>query len=480
MEEKLSPHAGENISRLKESVGGSADFYSKKLEIQGVPCAVCLFDGIASTEKLWVMLLEYLAEVEGPKPSGEALLRYIFTRTDLPVEPQMAATYPDAMNRLTAGFALLFIEGCSRAICLATQSMTHRAVQEPSGEGNIRGSREGFTDLVRVNMGLLRRLMRGGGLNMEILQLGERTKTEVALCYSPLHAPHRLVDQVRRRLQKARLPVLFDSSYLTPYLQKRRWSLFQGVGYTERPVTACAKLCEGKVVLLVNGSPFALILPYFFAEHFQSLDDYAQKAFFASFLRLLKYGAFFLSILLPGVYVCAAQYAPQILPQALMMKVLGAEQSTPWPLMVEVILVTLMLEIIREAGLRLPKPIGHTVGLFSALLIGDSAVAAGILSTPVLIVTAFTAISMFVLPSLYEQITILRILFLLAGGWFGPVGLSALLMVLILSVCGSGEAEYPFAYPFLPLRRGAVRDGLLRFSWPALNESSYDLKEMEK
>lgn len=189
MEEKLSPHAGENISRLKESVGGSADFYSKKLEIQGVPCAVCLFDGIASTEKLWVMLLEYLAEVEGPKPSGEALLRYIFTRTDLPVEPQLAATYPDAMNRLTAGFALLFIEGCSRAICLAAQSMTHRAVQEPSGEGNMRGSREGFTDLVRVNMGLLRRLMRGGGLNMEILQLGERTKTEVALCYSPLHAP---------------------------------------------------------------------------------------------------------------------------------------------------------------------------------------------------------------------------------------------------------------------------------------------------
>ena len=172
--------------------------------------------------------------------------------------------------------------------------------------------------------------------------------------------------------------MLFDSSYLVPFLQRGRFSFFQQAGYTERPATACAKLCEGKIIILVNGSPFAMIIPYFFSEHFQSLDDYSTKAYFASFIRMIKYSAFFLAVLLPGVFVSVAEYTPELFPPQLLYKIAAAEAATPLPLFLEMVLVIVLLEIVREAGLRLPHPIGHSVSLVAAIIVGDAAVKARI------------------------------------------------------------------------------------------------------
>ena len=480
--QQLSRSLSANLAQLKDSFGQSADFYSKQVQLYGCPCAILLFDGMASLSSLWTVLLDaasrHTPAAAQSKLEGEQVFALIFHQSDLPAESTPVADMADLVRRMTAGMAVLLMDGCDRGIAFSVQNLKFRSVGEPEGEGNLRGSREGFSDLLRINISLLRRLIRTETLTVETMICGERTATEVALVYDRSLAPEELVKQIRGRLSKAKLPVLFDSSYLVPFLQRGRFSFFQQAGYTERPATACAKLCEGKIIILVNGSPFAMIIPYFFSEHFQSLDDYSTKAYFASFIRMIKYSAFFLAVLLPGVFVSVAEYTPELFPPQLLYKIAAAEAATPLPLFLEMVLVIVLLEIVREAGLRLPHPIGHSVSLVAAIIVGDAAVKAGILSTPIVITAALTTISMFVIPSLYEPATVLRILFVFAGGLFGPFGILALLFIMLTSICGMNSFGLPYTAPLIPWGSGAVRDGVLRTNWKQLARHPFSVNDL--
>ncbi len=479
MQNELFSGLRANMNRLKQMFGNSIDLYTKQVKILGVDCCLCMFEGLSTIERLWVVLLDMLSKSHMQCQNGEQLFQYIQSQTDLPLENMPVTTFEELRMRLTSGTTVVLIDGCCKAVVLSTQNMQFRSVQEPSGEGNLRGSREGFSDLLRVNLSLVRRLIRRETLTIETMTCGERTQTELAILYDRTLAAPEFVEGIRRRLQNIKIPILFDSSYLASFLQRGSFSFFQEVGYTERPVTACAKICEGKIVVLVNGSPFAMVLPYFFSEHFQSLDDYATKAYFASFIRVLKYAAFFLAVLLPGLFVSIAEYTPELFPPQLLYKIASAETATPLPLFLEMVLVIILLEIIREAGLRLPKSIGHSVSLVAAIIVGDAAVKAGILSTPIVITAALTTISMFVIPTLYEPATVLRILFVFAGGLFGPFGMLGLLFLMILSICGMHSFGLPYTAPLVPWSKGALRDGIMRVSWKKLAKRPFDVNDLD-
>lgn len=480
MKRALSGVLIRDLEQLKKMFGGSMDLYTKEVTICGIPCGICMFDGLSSTTTLWLTLLDRLSQKNHTVHSGMALYHSIMQEDDFAAEPTPVCSFDDLVRRITSGFSVLLIDGCTKGIAISTQSMVSRSVGEPSGEGNIHGSREGFTEMVRTNVSLLRRLIRRESLVIKFMTCGQRTKTELALCFDRELANPELVKKIEQQLSSINLPILLDSSYLAPFLQHSGRSFFSEVGYTERPATASAKICEGKLVILVNGSPFAMILPYFFTEHFQSLDDYSSKAYFCSFVRILKYFAFALAILLPGAFVCAVQFTPEIFPPQLLYKIAAAERATPWPLFLEMVLVILLLEVVREAGLRLPKPIGHSVGLVAALIVGDAAIGAGILSTPVMIIAALTSISMFVIPSLYEPATVLRILYVFAGGLLGPAGLIALFMVMMLSICGMGSFGIPFTSPLAPWGPGSYRDGIFRVSWRNLSRAPFVIEDLPK
>lgn len=480
MKHPLSGVLVHDLEQLKKMFGESMDLYTKQVSICGIMCGICMFDGLSSTKTLWLTLLDRLSQTRQPVSDGTALYQSIMHNDDFAVEPTPVCEFDDLVQRITAGFSVLLIDGCLKGIAMSTQNMAARSIGEPSGEGNIRGSREGFTELVRTNVSLLRRLIRKESLVIKFKCGGQRTRTEFALCYDRELADPELIKKIEDRLSNIDLPILLDSSYLAPFLQSNGRSFFSEVGYTERPATASAKICEGKVVILVNGSPFALILPYFFTEHFQSLDDYSSKAYFCSFIRVLKYFAFALAVLLPGAFVCAVQFTPEIFPPQLLYKIAAAERATPWPLFLEMVLVILLLEVVREAGLRLPKPIGHSVGLVAALIVGDAAISAGILSTPVMIIAALTSISMFVIPSLYEPSTVLRILYVFAGGLLGPAGLIGLFMIMLLSICGMESFGIPFTSPIAPLGAGSYRDGIFRVSWWNLAQKPFVIQDLPK
>ena len=469
---QLSTQLNENLAALREKFGLSADFYSKTIELYGCKGAIVLFDGMASLESLWVLLLDSVSRrtPEAAPQDGRALFALLLHHSGLPAESKPVVDFADLTMRLTAGMAVLLLDGCGQGIAFSVQGLKFRSVEEPSGEGSLRGSREGFADLLRVNLSLLRRLIRTDALVQEVAQAACPMQTEYALCYCRDKADPAAVARVRQALQKARPALLLDSSYFLPWLFPTKLRLFAPVSYTERPAVAAAKLCEGKLVILVNGSPSALVLPSLFCENFDCLDDYATTAVFSSLVRLLKYGAFYLSIFLPGLFVCLAVYLPELIPPQLLFKIEAAEKATPLPLFAEMLLIIVILEIIREAGLRMPQTLGHAVSLVAALIVGDAAIAAGLMSTPVLLVAGVTSVSIFVTPALYEPATLLRLAVTLAAGLAGPVGLVGAALAVLFGLTDVSALGVPYL-------SGAVfsKDGVIRRNYRALSRRPFTI-----
>ena len=468
--QQLSQSLAENLSALDARFGKSADYYAKKIVLYGCPGCIVMFDGMASLDSLWELLLDAAGRQSASvRLTGTQAYAHILHGSAFPAESTPVQDMSQLVARLTAGMAVLLLEGCSSGIVFSVQGLKFRSVEEPSAEGNLRGSREGFTDLLRVNLSLLRRLVRTDTLMQEAAQAHTCCNTEYALCYCKDRADPAMVQRVRAILQSARPELLLDSSYFVPWLLPGKARLFTPVHYTERPAVAAAKLCEGKLVILVNGSPSALVLPALFSEQFECLDDYASTAVFSSFLRVLKYFSFYLTVFLPGVFVCVAVHLPELLPPQLLYKIEAAEKATPLPLFAEMLLVILLLEIIREAGLRMPQSLGHSVSLVSALIIGDAAIATGLMSTPVIFVASITAIAVFVTPGLYEPATLLRIGTVLLAGLAGPVGLAAAFFGFLLSLVSTEALGVPYLAPHPFPQQPLSEDGVLRRNYRQLS-----------
>lgn len=479
--QQLSRELETNLKTLDGMFGTSADYYAKKITIYHCKGCIVLFDGMASLDSLWALVLDGASRQAPPQSraggplTGEQVYALILQDSAFPAESSPVEDLPDLVKRLTAGMAVLLLDGCAKGIAFSVQSLKARSVEEPSGEGNLRGSREGFADLLRVNLSLLRRLIRTDDLVQEVQQADTEAKTEYAVCYRRGRADPAMVARVRKTLAAAKPELLLDSSYFVPWLLPGKVRLFTPVSYTERPAAAAAKICEGKILVLVNGSPSAMVLPALFCENFECLDDYAQPAFFASFLRVLKYGSFYLSIFLPGLFVCLAVYLPELIPPQLLFKIEAAERGTPLPLFAEMVLVTLLLEIIREAGLRMPQTLGHSVSLVAALILGDAAIATGLMSTPVILIAAAASIAVFVTPSLYEAATIFRLVVLLAAGVAGPVGLVGAGLLVLLELARVSALGVPYlSAPDFP-KAELSRDGVTRRNYRVLSRRPFTI-----
>ncbi|MEG2192879.1 MAG: spore germination protein, partial [Oscillospiraceae bacterium] len=322
----------------------------------------------------------------------------------------------------------------------------------------------------------IRRRIRSKNLIIETMQVGSKTKTELTLYYHGDYCPPQLVKTVKKRLEDIDLPMIFEAGYISPFVDTTKFSIFQATGYTERPDTFCAKLCEGKIGIMVDGTPYAMVYPHFFHENFVTNDDYTQRPYFASFIRLLRYSAFIIAIALPGLYVGFTAFAPQVLTEKLLFFIFSSKNNTPLPLFAEAMLITILLEIIKEAGLRLPAPIGHSVSLVAALIIGDAAISAGLIGSAILIVCAVSSISSFVIPSFYEPIIILRMVFILLAGIFGIPGIALSVMLLLINITNVNAAGYDYIFMFDLSQISSFKDGITKTSWRKMQNDPFDLR----
>lgn len=462
-----------NLMNIKAMTGGSTDVIVKRGRVCGNDIAVILCEGMTSSTTLAALVYEKLNDLDGSGkniPPNE-LMQHLFSSYLVAAEQLDIKNLGDLCLKMESGFAIILIDGCTGCTGIGVQGFKSRGIDQPDSENDLRGSREGFVEVIRTNMGLIRRRIKSPTLVFEMSQLGERSKTDICLCYISDKVSPKLLENVKARLKKVELNTILESGYIQPYLEGKGGWFFSECGTCERPDSFAAKLYEGRVGILVDGTPFALVVPYLFIESFQTLDDYTQKPFYATFIRFVRLAAYFITLFLPGAYVAIASFSPELLPSALILNLAAAEQTAPFSLMVECLFIHFMYEILREAGLRLPRPIGHAIGVVGGLVIGDITVNAGLVGAPMVLVVALSGLCSFVVPAMYEKTVILRFLYIIAGGVFGLFGLTIAAGTVIVKMCSLNTYGTPYMAPISPFTPRAGRDMFVRAGWKRMAKS---------
>lgn len=415
----------ENLIRLKELFQDVEILRIRELEgtgSRGLSCFIAYFDGLVDTKLISENLVAPLLEAKIPL-TCDNVLDFVEKQVVQVGEVKKAEDTAALIDAITYGETLLFVEGGTGALILDTKSFQTRSISEPDNERNVIGPREGFTEILMQNLSLLRRRARTPELKMRFLSLGRRTKTKVCICYMEGLAKEEILKELYDRLDKIDIDGILDSNYVAELVKDSRWTPFRTVGFTERPDVVIGRLLEGRVALLVDGSPAALTLPYLFIENFQSSEDYYTNFFYASFTRIIRIFGFLLTIMVPGLYISVVAFHHEMIPLPLFISISVERQNVPLPAALESFIMLLVFDILKEAGARMPSAIGQALSIVGALVIGQAAVEASLVAAPMIIVIALTGITGLLVPTLSAPCIYLRLLLLILSATFGFFGL---------------------------------------------------------
>lgn len=474
----LSARLETSISAIKSLFGGSSDLNVVRAEVSGIKCALLTLEGMVSTGDLAKMLFDPLMRFSKKNAEPEDVFRYLTQEAICSTESAVVNLLDEAAEKLCSGFAVVLVHGLPRGAAFSAQGYKTRAVDEPSTEPNIKGTREALNDNIRTSMSILRRRIKNPKLRFELMRAGKLSNIELCIVYIKGKTPKKLIDVTKKGLSEIRSDLILTSGNIIPYMSECRGSFFSGVSTTERPDVLCSKVNEGRIAVLIDGVPFAVIAPSLFIENFQAVDDYAERSYFATYQRFIRFSAFFISSLLPGLYVASAVFHPEVLSRSLLLNLIASEEKTPYPLIAEMLIVIVMFEILREAGIRLPRAIGGAVSIVGGLVIGDAAVTSGLISAPLLIIIGITATSAFVIPGLNPQLTVLRILNVILGGMFGFFGIALLSALMLTNACATDSFAVPYTAPITPFTFRAMRDALFK-SRGAVSGDGETVEELE-
>lgn len=476
---KLSGDIDENIDNIKRILKNCSDLLLNPFLISGIKCNLVCLEGMVSTSTITNLILNPLTELKLPDDvSPKEVYDYIDKRMLLTTDRGIVTDYGDLIRRLMSGFAILLVDGSDKAFGLGVQGYAVRGIDEPSSEGNIYGSHEGFTETVRTNMSLVRRRIKSPLLKFELFPVTDLSNIDVIVSYMTDRVPKKLVEKVKKQLKGMKLETVLSGGYIEPFLNNTQLSLFSGVSVTERPDVFCAKILEGRIGVMIEGTPFSLILPALFIENFQTLDDYTFRPYFTTLIRWVRYIAFIASVFLPAVYVAVVTFHPELFNHTMLIILSEAEELAPLPLMIEALIVLIFYEIIREAGVRLPKSVGGAVSIVGGLIIGDAAVSAGVISNPLLLVCAIAVTSSFVIPSLNQPVTFLRFAAVIAGGTAGLFGIALIASLMIVNICSLENAGTPVMSPVSPFTPRAMRDVMLRAGFKKMQQETVSIESL--
>ncbi|MDO5560968.1 MAG: spore germination protein [Oscillospiraceae bacterium] len=478
-DEKLDASLDVKLKRIKEITQESSDLLINDVTVSGIKCSLLCCEGMLSTSTITQLVLVPLTNLKITCKNSEELLEHINKNMLLSVDRPLADNYADVIRLINSGFAVLITHGSKQALAFGVQGYNTRGIDEPSSDQNVTGAHDGFTETVRTNMSLVRRRMKSPFMKFELFIMGKKSHTDLCLCYMTDRVSKELLGRIKKSLKQIDLETILSSGYIIPFLEEKKPSIFDSVSVTERPDVLCSKLLEGRVALMIDGTPFVVVIPGLFSENFQTMDDYNCKPYYAAFIRWIKYAAFFIALLLPGVYVSIAVYYPEFLNRTLLLLLAQAEENAPLSLITESFIVLLMYEIIKEAGVRLPKAIGGAVSIVAGIIIGDAAVDSGLISTPMLTIIAISVISGFVVPDLSYQITVFRFLFLLSGGIFGLFGISLLGALMLFNVCSTEDYDYPLTSPISPFKPRSMRDIITRVGFRKMQHGNFTVEKIK-
>lgn len=367
----------------------------------------------------------------------------------------------DAMMHVLSGDVILVLDDFEEIMFAEVKNFPRRGIGIPETEAVLKGPREGFNELIVDNVALIRRRVKNTNLKFETVIVGEESQTAVAIIYIKGVAPDELVQKVMDKVKSMEYRFILDSNYIEANLKKEH-SFFDTVGYTEKPDEVSAKLFEGRVGILVDGTPFVLTVPYFFLENFQMPDDYYINKYVTNFNRILRWIAFLVASFLPGLYVAIITYHFSMIPSLFIFRLAVSRAGVPLPTFLEVLIMMLAFQFIKEAGLRLPHPIGSAMSIVSALILGDAAVGAGISSRITIIVVAASTLSYFLIPKVYGAVSFWSIIIMISSALLGLPGFICASMIYVIQISELESMGYPFLFPLGSTSQFRFKDAFFR------------------
>ncbi|AIQ28076.1 spore gernimation protein GerA [Paenibacillus sp. FSL P4-0081] len=458
-----------DLQALQARLGDNGDLVVRDFQLFGAHQAVMLFfSSLVNTEQVREHVLKPLmAGPTGHKEIPEhmaGMIHYIWstavqvtqgtTTTDISVLPDAAVK----------GELILLIEGVPEALVLDMRQIDMRGVEQPQTEQVIRGPREGYVEKLENNLSLLRYRLQSTDFRIEISPIGTRTQSRVALCYIESIADSGLVAEAMRRISMIDTDGILDAGYIEQFIEDQPLSPFPQVQCTERPDKTVAALLEGRVAMLVDGSPFAVIVPALFNQFFQTVDDYTERFIMGSLIRIIRLIALSFSLFFPALYVSVISFNPELMPTDFAVAISGGRAGVPFPAVLEVLIMEVSMEVLREATIRLPQMIGGALSIVGVLVIGQAAVGAGLASPITVVIVALTTIGSFATPAYNAAIALrmLRFPLIILAGMFGLYGVMIGTILILNHLLFLESFGVPYMSPFIPGKWRDLKDTLVR------------------
>ncbi|WP_010651689.1 spore germination protein [Oceanobacillus massiliensis] len=479
---EISKNIDKNLKNMKQMLGGPGDLIEREILIGGIEtrAAIIYIKGISDENLINNNILKAIQL--NLKQFDTNVLDKIYKEVLAVTDVKKAKTMDDVSFAVLNGNTAFYLDGTDTVLLLGTTGGETRSIEQPDSETLIRGPRDGFVENIVTNMALLRRDIRDPNLRFKTYEAGKRSKQKLVVSYIEGIANPEIVEELNRRLKTVDIDYLTDSASIEQWIEDSFLSPFPQLLTTERPDKVSFDLVQGKVAILVDGTPFTLIAPISIGDAMHSMEDYNQRWFTASLLRLLRFFSAFIAIFLPALYIALVSYHPAMIPSTLAFSIAASREGVPFPGAIEAILMAVTFEILQEAGIRLPRVIGQTIGIVGGLVIGEAAVNAGIVSPIMVIVTALTAIAGFSIPSYSFALTFraLRFGIMLAASIFGLYGIILAYIMISIHIVNLKSVGIPYSTPFAPLFLAEWRDLVIRAPITKLTERPEYLKPEDK
>lgn len=464
-----------SIEDIKKKLGTifveSEDFILREVEVGNevsLKVLIAYIDGLVTRKALDdsiinPLIFESQTALTDKKLMGKNVINTFTKRLIAASSLTTTNDFKDGVMGILSGMAVVFIDGQNVAIKVPVQGMEKRSVTEPQTEIAVRGPRAGFIESLTTNVALLRHIIKNPKFKFETMQLGEQTNTTIGICYIKGIANENTLNIVKSRLEKIKVDSILETGYVEQYIEDSPLSIFATIGNSEKPDKVAAKILEGRVAIIVDGSPLALTVPNLFIETFLVTEDYYSRFYFGSLNRILRLISLLIATGLPAFYVATIVFHFDVIPIQLLLAVSATREGIPFSPLVEALIMVTIFEVLREVGVRMPSAIGQTISIVGGLVIGQAAVTAKVVSPIMVIIVALTGISNFVVPSLSDTLPIIRYALLFAAQGFGFLGILVGYILTLIHLCSLESFGVPYMYPLSPLDKNGLKDSFIRF-----------------
>ncbi|MBC9785809.1 spore germination protein [Heliobacterium chlorum] len=469
--QKFNCSLGSNLKVIKKVLQNDGLVIYRKIRLATTPlrhCYVIYVDGMVNGDLLNENILRHLLNYDVRVPAQVPKMSFsdvLMNRVLSTGSVQKDGSIDSAIQSLLYGNVLVLVDGIPYAFVIDAKGWEIRSISDPETERVVRGPREGFIENILTNLTMIRRKMINPDLKMVFREIGTRTRTKICIVYVEGIARPEILEEVYRRLDKVQLDGVLEPEYIIEFIRDAPLSLFETIGTTERPDTAVGKLLEGRIVIMVDGSPFAITLPYLFLEYFQANKDYYDNFFYSSANRLLRYISFFLTTSTPAIYVSLVNFHQEMIPTRLLVSIAAAKEGVPFPAAIEAFIMLMAFQLLREAGVRLPSPVGQAVSIVGALILGEAAVTAKIISAPMVIVVALTGISGFIVPEMPGVSFFLSLFFLFACSFIGFFGYIFAVIAVTIHITSLRSFGMSYLSNLTSIHLQELKDTAVRAPW---------------